>query len=165
MIANEILTSSGLTNLDQAVIVFASEGIASKPPCKYTVFAASVLVPPDAAGKSDTLFTSIKYECNSLYCNLKERDGWYLWKKFKEMHHPLDKTILVEYINKSPKNKSLDLVNYDIMKLNYDPILVDLMKLLYDNVTNFIISISLTVAPLIKISFGADVICCKLPYT
>lgn len=61
--------------------------------------------------KSDMLFTSAAYKCESLYCGLKESDGWYSWKEFKEKYHPLDKSILVEYINKSNSSGRLRLDN------------------------------------------------------
>ena len=50
--------------------------------------------------KTDALFTSVKYECESLYCGLKEECGWYFWNDFKEKYNHLNKSILVEYINK-----------------------------------------------------------------
>lgn len=50
--------------------------------------------------KPDMLFTSVTYECQSLYCGLKEENGWYSWSEFKNKHHPLHKSIMIEFIKK-----------------------------------------------------------------
>jgi hypothetical protein len=70
--------------------------------------------------KVDALFTSVKYECQSLYCGLKEADGWYSWKEFKEKHHPLDKSVLVEYINKSNSSGRLRIDNFNHFEYEED---------------------------------------------
>lgn len=61
--------------------------------------------------KSDILFTSVEYKCDSLYCGLKKEHGWLSWKELKEIYHPLHKPILVEYINKSNSSSRLRLDN------------------------------------------------------
>jgi len=63
--------------------------------------------------KTDALFTSVKYECESLYCGLKEECGWYFWNDFKEKYNHLNKSILVEYINKSNSSGRLRIDNFN----------------------------------------------------
>jgi|GEM_PF-4159910 len=63
--------------------------------------------------KTDALFTSVKYECGSLYCGLKESDGWFFWPEFKERYHTINKSVLVEYINKSNSSGRLRLDNFN----------------------------------------------------
>lgn len=61
--------------------------------------------------KCNVLFTSVIYICESLYCNLKQENGWYSWKQFKEKHYPLKKSTLIEYIS---KNSSSGKIRLDI---------------------------------------------------
>ena len=63
--------------------------------------------------KSDTLFTSIQYSCQSLYCNLNEQNGWYFWKEFKQKYSYIDKPIFVEYINRTSSSGKLKINNFN----------------------------------------------------
>lgn len=64
-----------------------------------------------SAMKSDVLFTSVIYKCDSLYCSLNKEQGWYSWKEFKKEHILLDKPVLVEYINKNNSSGRLRIDN------------------------------------------------------
>lgn len=66
--------------------------------------------------KSDALFTSVKYECESLYCGLKEEHGWYFWNDFKKKYSEvinLDKRALVEYFTKNNSCGKLIIDNFN----------------------------------------------------